>query len=105
MLFKFKIEPNDDSDIDDVDMINFNSKLQDYNIIYNKILTFAYNIINNHNSPSDLKTILSPENINVIEQEDTPKNFTQLRFNRQIRKNIEPITRYNQLTFSFFSKY
>ena len=69
----------------------------------NKILTFAHNIINNPNSPSDLKTILRPENINEIEQEDLSENFTQLRY-RQIRKNTEPITRYNQLTFSYFFK-
>ena len=66
-------------------------------------LTFAHNIINSPNSPSDLKTILRPENINEIEQEDLSENFTQLRY-RQIRKNTELITRYNQLTFSYFFK-
>ena len=41
----------------------------------NKILTFAHNIIRNPNSPSDLKNVLSTENINVIEQEDLVENF------------------------------
>ena len=75
MLFKFKIEPKVDSDIDDDDMIRFNNKLQAYELfsfqhrLMNKILTFAHNILNNHNTPSDFKTILRPENINEIEQE------------------------------------
>ena len=62
MLFKFKIEPKDDSDIDDDDMIRFNKKFQAYGLfsfqlrLMNKILTFAHNIINNPNSPSVLKT-------------------------------------------------
>ena len=68
----------------------------------NKILTFAHNIIHNPNSPSDLKNILRTENINDIEQEDPAENFTQLRNGRQMRKNTEPSTRYNQLAFPYF---
>ena len=106
MLFKFKLEPEEDCLISNDDVLNYNNKLQSYGLftfqhrLLNKILTFTHNIINNPNSPSDLKSILRPENINVIELEDPPENFTQLRSNRQIRKNIEPITRYNFLIFS-----
>ena len=74
MLFKFKIESKDDDD-----MIRFNDKLQAYigffsfqHRLMNKILTFAHNIINNPNSPSDLKTILRYE----IEKEDFSENLT-----------------------------
>ena len=110
LLFKFKIEPKDDLEINDDDMIKFNTKLQDYGLfsfqhrLMNKILTFAHNIINNPNSPSDLKQILRPENIIDIDQEDQAENFIQLRNNRKIRKDTEPISRYNQLTFSYFLK-
>ena len=110
MLFKFKIEPKDDYDITDDDIINFNEKLQAYGLfsfqhrLMNKILTFAHNIIHNPNSPSDLKNILRTENINDIEQEDPAENFTQLRNGRQLKKNTEPSTRYNQLTFPYFFK-
>ena len=47
MLFKFKIEPKDDSDIEYDDMIRFNNKLQAGRLfsfqhqLMNKILTFA----------------------------------------------------------------
>ncbi len=37
-------------------------------------LTFAHNIINYINSPSDLKKILKPENTIEIEQEDLYEN-------------------------------
>ena len=110
MLFKFKIESKDASDIEYDDMIRFNNKLQAGGLfsfqhqLMNKILTFAHDIIHNPNSPSDLKNILRTENINDIEQEDPAENFTQLRNGRQLRKNTEPSTRYNQLTFPYFFK-
>ena len=49
-----------DSDFDDDDVIRFNINLQAYGLFFqrqlmNKILTFAYKIINNPNSPSELK--------------------------------------------------
>ena len=68
----------------------------------NKILTFTCNILNNSNLPSELKISLSPENINVNEQDDLLKNCIQLRYNRQIIKNTEHITRYTNLTFDYF---
>ena len=40
---------------------------------HSAIPTFAHNIMNNQNSLSDFETILNPENIIVIEQEDLPK--------------------------------
>ena len=53
----------------------------------NKILTFSHNIINNPNSPSELKIILKPEK-NIVEEEARPEDFIELRFRRNIRKNV-----------------
>ena len=109
MLFKFKLESQDDLDITDDDMIRFNNKLQAYGLfsfqhrLMNKILTFTHNIINNPNSPPELKTILKQNNNNIIDEEEVrPEDYIELRFRRNIRKNVEPPTRYNQLTFSYF---
>ena len=91
MLFKFKLEPQDDLDIRYDDMIRFNDKLQAYGLfsfqhrLMNKILTFTHNIINNPNSPSEIKIILKLNN-NIFEEEIRPEDFIRLR--RNIKKNV-----------------
>ena len=72
--------------------------------LLNKILTFTHNIINNPNAPSELKSILKPENINDIPIPTLNQSLyvTELRSQRRIFKSDEKITKFNQLTFSYF---
>ena len=69
--------------------------------LLNKILTFTHNIINNPNSPSQLKEILKPENINDITSSDRNQSLyvTELRSKRGIIKTDEKVTKFNQLNF------
>ena len=110
MLFKFKIEPEEENEISNENVTNFNNKLQQYGLftfqhrLLNKILTFTHNIINNPNSPSELKSILRPENINNIPYVDLDASIKVmvLRSNRRIRNSVENSNKFNQLTFSYF---
>ena len=110
MLFKFKLESEDDNMISNDDVLNFNNKLQSYGLfsfqhrLLNKILTFTHNIINNPNAPSDLKNTLKSENINDNDLEliENSADYTELRTKKRYRKNAETITKFNQLTFSYF---
>ena len=110
MLFKFKLEPEEGCLISNDDVLNFNNKLQSYGLftfqhrLLNKILTFTHNIINNPNAPSGLKSILKPENINDIAISNLNQSLfvTELRSQRRIFKSDEKITKFNQLTFSYF---
>ena len=106
MLLKFKIEPEEDQEISNEDIIKFNNKLQTFGLfsfqhrLMNKILTFTHKIINNQNSPSELKKDLTPEAVFASEEQTT--QFTILRNNKKINKNAVIASRYNQQTFSFF---
>ena len=102
MLLKFRIEPEDNQEISDEDIIKYNDKLQTFGLfsfqhrLMNKILTFAHKIINNPNSPSELKGLIRPEDIRVSH------NSCELRNKKTYIKDSETITRYNQQTFSYF---
>ena len=93
-------------EIKNEDIIKYNEKLQNFGLfsfqhrLMNKILTFAHKIINNENSPSDLKSHLRPEAVFANEEQAT--QFTILRNNKRINKLADITTRYNQQTFSFF---
>ena len=106
MLLKFKIEPEEDQEISNEDIIKFNNKLQTFGLfsfqhrLMNKILTFTHKIIKNQNSPSELKKDLTPEAVFASEEQTT--QFTILRNNKKINKNAVIASRYNQQTFSFF---
>ena len=110
MLFKFKLEPEVGCLISNNDVLNYNNKLQSYGLftfqhrLLYKILTFIHNIINNPYAPSGLKSILKPENINHIAISNLNQSLfvTELRSQRRIFKSDEKITKFNQLTFSYF---
>ena len=100
-------------------MNDFIDKLQSYDLftlqsrIYSKLLTFAHGIINNQNSPTELKEILSNENLDkqdVSSKEPTEsllvniepiQEFYNLR-NRVKPKTKIPDTKFELLTFKYF---
>ena len=107
ILFKFRIEARERSEIESSDINNFNNYLfQQSGLIsfqhclLNKLLTFIHIIKNEESAPTTLKNNI----LNSEKYEQVPANFLKLRKNKEIEMKTETETKFLQQIFSKFFK-
>ncbi len=99
---------DEDRELNDDDINNYNEKLQGYGIfsyqhrIMNKIYYFIFNTKNSRDAPANLQEICSNSQESVDEWEVRPETeITRLRNGRVIAKTAPATSRYISQTFDY----